>query len=123
MPMVLTMGIRRRIRATEAPQQVLVLEAQEPVLAPEVEHVLAPEAEQVAAPEASESEPDSGPARQGRPRRWVARVLLSLFLVVGLAAAVAATSQWKNVDARQSPPVLRPAGIGRGRQGHDGAAA
>ncbi len=95
MPMVLSMGIRRQTRATEAPEQVLVLEGRGQVLAPE-----APE--QVLAPEASESEPDSRPTRRAPPRRWMARVLLSLFLVVGLAAAVAATWQWKNVQARQA---------------------
>ncbi|HEY5026460.1 MAG TPA: bifunctional diguanylate cyclase/phosphodiesterase [Acidimicrobiales bacterium] len=63
--------------------------------------ISAPEAE-TSAPEAEESEPNTQPVVTARPRRAVARVLLALFLVAGLAAAAGATWQWKNVQARQT---------------------
>ncbi len=86
MPMVLGMGRRRKIHAPEAEDQIEVAEAHG----------------QVQVAEAHGSEPDERPVPTRRPRRGVARVLLSLFLVVGLAAAVFASWQWKNVEARQA---------------------
>ncbi len=56
----------------------------------------------ISAPESEASEPDERSVSRPRPHRGVARVLLALFLVAGLAAAAGASWQWKTVQARQN---------------------
>jgi len=79
--MVFTMGIRR---ATKVPEATETEQPTEQPVEPAVESAVEPR------------------VASARPRRGVARVLLALFLVVGLAAAVGATWQWKNIKARQT---------------------
>ncbi len=84
MPMVLCMG-RRRAES-----------------APEIEESGPPDERPV-----DERPVDEHPVPGPRPRRGLAPVLLALFLVVGLAAAVGATLKWKNIDARETRQAFR----------------
>src|ERR1035441_9778246 len=104
--MVLGMGRHRKIRAPQAEEQIQDAEAHGQIFVAEAqEQVQVVEApEQVQVVEAQGSEPDERPVPTRGPRRGVARVLLSLFLVVGLRTAVFASCPWTNVDAPLHAP-------------------
>jgi len=93
-----------QIFVSSADKEIFTASVDEPVQAAEADEVVpAPAAaEQIIVDEAQGPEPDGQPVARGRSRRGVARILLSLFLIVGLATAVFASWQWKNVESRQA---------------------
>ena len=123
MPMVLGMGRRRKNHAPEADDQIFVAQADEEIfIAPAEEEIfITPSDEPVPRRRGRQGgppppsrwsrsssmrpkslTPETRPVPRQRSRRGVARILLSLFLIVGLASAVFAGWQWKNVQARQA---------------------
>ncbi len=100
MPMVFIMGIRRAKSVPEATETEAFDQAVDPPVDPPVDQHLDPPVDLHLDP-AVEPSVDQ-PGASARPRPGVARVLLALFLVVGLGAAVGATWQWKTIKARQN---------------------